>query len=348
MSLLALLAASTTLQHRQPYETLPLPPNPKAYAARLKGKGYAFAEEGDVLTIIRKQKSSYMRLTGTLNVAMQPSGVPDVWLARVKIKGLPRAVISVVYQPVDKDNKRLPASYAVFRGSKAPSAVEPVARLAGTVKTSKLPLGSGERAVTVYTPPGFKKGGPAIFMSNGQMFEPFAKVLEALVVKKAVRPVALVGLHAGEGGVTTQEYSASDEAVYKRHMSWVVGTVLPYVQKSFGASDRRADLTVFGFSSGAEFAGAVALQHPDKFGHAWLFSVPMPNTNRFVSSRRGSGVQFRLTAGTLEGPLSSTQAYAKSLEGIGKVEMRPFVGGHDLAPWLVEFERMVRAVYSSG
>jgi enterochelin esterase-like enzyme len=345
MSLLALLAVTTTLQHKPLYETLPLPANPKTYAARLKGKGYAFAEEGEVLTIIRKQKAAHLRLTGTLNVMMQPSGVPDVWLARVKIKGLPRAVISVVYQPVDKDNKRLQASYAVFRGSKAAASVEPVKRLSGVLKSSKLPLGSGERAVTVYTAPGFKKGGPAIFMSNGHMLEPFAQVLEALVVKKAARPVAIVGFHHGGGGVATQEYSASDEAAYKRHMSWVVDTVVPYAQKNFGVSGRRGDLTIFGFSSGAEFAGAAALQHPDKFGHAWLFSVPMPNTNRFVSPRPGSGVLFRLTAGTLEGPLSSTQAYAKSLEGIGKVEMRPYVGGHDLAPWLVEFERLVRAVY---
>ena len=37
--------------------------------------------------------------------------------------------------------------------------------------------------------------------------------------------------------------------------------------------------------------------------------------------------------------MASTKAYAKGLEGFGKVEMRPYVGGHDLAPWLVEFER---------
>ena len=87
------------------------------------------------------------------------------------------------------------------------------------------------------------------------------------------------------------------------------------------------------------------VQHPDKFGHAWLFSVPMPNPNRFVSPRRGSGVDFRLVAGSLEGPLASTKAYAKGLEGFGKVEMRPYVGGHDLAPWLVEFERLLRGTY---
>lgn len=346
MPLLALLAASSLLQ-KQPYEVLPLPLNPKAYASRLKGKGYAFAEEGEVLTVIRKQKAAYLRVTGTLNVNMQAPGVPDVWLARVRINGLSRAVISVVFQPVGKDNKRGQASYAVFKGSKASSAVVPVKRLSGVLKTSKLPLGSGERAVTGYTPPGFKKGGPAIFMSNGHMVEPFAKVLEALVLKKAVRPVALIGFHHGEGGVATQEYSASDEAVYRRHMSWVVDTVLPYAQQDFGVSSRRADVTVFGFSSGAEFAGAAALQNPDKFGNAWLFSIPMPNTNRFVTPRNGSVVRFHLTAGTLEGPLSSTQAYAKSLQGIGKVEMRTYVGGHDLAPWLVEFERLVRTTYGA-
>jgi enterochelin esterase-like enzyme len=215
-----------------------------------------------------------------------------------------------------------------------------------------------ERKVTVYVPPGMKRRGlPVLFMADGQATEAYARAIEPLVVAGRAASFAIVGVHAPPSQFSigkrfdvssdrrSQEYLigiAPD--VYARHMRFFVEEVVPWASREYGFSSARGDRAVLGFSSGAAFAAAVAVQHPKVFANSLPFSV---GNTELPERAIGALPRFHLIAGELEPDfLARTRALRGLLEEWGAdATLDVYMSGHDPLMWQSGVNRLIPRVF---
>lgn len=118
---------------------------------------------------------------------------------------------------------------------------------------------------------------PLLIFQDGQDFEALrlAETIEDLLLKKAISPAIIVGIHANEDRI--YEYGTARRPDYMgrgsraaRYTAFVLDELLPYLQTNFRTCETHR--TIAGFSLGGLMALDIAWNHPEQFAKAGVFS----------------------------------------------------------------------------
>jgi enterochelin esterase-like enzyme len=328
----------------------------KAIEERKAKEGSSLWYDGEELTMVYQGNAESVSTCCGIQALMRKVPDSDWWVFTARVPRLEELVLTYGFVPAIDGKFRYPSeTLPVWRGPKAP--VEPkeilVLRMFETNLESKFL--KAKRNISVYLPLGYdpEKCDPknpirVVYMADGQSAREIAQVLEPLIRDKLVPPVMIVGMHAARddnGGADIDgrgaEYLQNQNSPrYFQHEKFVLEEVIPWAEKTYGASSRREDRVVFGYSNGGGFAATISSDHPDVFGFAFPFS---PN----VSPRFGSGSKltpaYFLAAGLLESYFLST---ARIIAGLvkdrnGRFELRERMSGHDFVMWREEFANAI-------
>jgi len=209
--------------------------------------------------------------------------------------------------------------------------------ITGTLVTQTFDFDAG-REVTVYVPPSPPEA--IVFACDGQQVSQWGGLLEALDVPSTM----IVGVHrVADETVRLHEYSPNfDRERFSAHENFFVEDVGAWVRSRFGIDLAAERTAVCGVSAGGEFALAMGLRHPDRYGAIFAASPgagyrppavlpkPLPRTY--------------LVAGTLEPFFRDNAArwLAALREAGADVMMEERAAGHDEAMWRKEFPMMIR------
>jgi len=243
-----------------------------------------------------------------------------------------------------------------FRGVDAPLELESNDPLVGSsfehaVESDAL----GEpRSVTVYRPSGHQPGDatPVLYATDGNMFAPYARRLDAAIEAGTCPPVVVVAAHAAafdpiEGNLRAAEYLPGfDDRRFDAHQRFFVDELATWAQGELGVPTEPTERGVFGCSDGGGHALMVARLHHDRFAHVFAYSTgmpPEPSAPWDVSSYPF----VHLCAGTLEGPFhQATEAWAGYLHAVGAgYHFTERVAGHDLVQWAEELPRAIARAF---
>lgn len=197
----------------------------------------------------------------------------------------------------------------------------------------------GGRAVTVYLPSGCPEA--IVFAGDGQLIAAWGKDLEA----SSLPPTMVVGAHRTSDPdemARIREYSPSfDPETFAAHERFFVDDIGQWVAGRFGVSLPPERTAVCGVSASAEFALAMGLRHPDRYGV--VFAASPGGGHQPPATLPGQLPRTYLVAGTLE-PffLANATRWADALAGAGAdVVLTERVGNHGDPFWRAEFPLMV-------
>ncbi len=242
-----------------------------------------------------------------------------------------------------------------FRGPNAPAELASNDPLVGTsfehaVESDAL----GEpRRVTVYRPPGHRSGDdtPVIYATDGNMFAPYARRLDAAIESGLCPPVVVVAAASASfdpirGNLRAAEYLPGfDDRTYDAHQRFFVDELAAWAESELGVPTDRDRRAVWGCSDGGGHAVMIARLFPDRYGHVFAYSTGMPPDLKYEWT--DDHPFMHLCAGTLEGPFhQATEAWAGYLMLSGaKYHFTERVAGHDLVQWAEELPRAIARAF---
>jgi enterochelin esterase-like enzyme len=284
--------------------------------------------------------------------ALNEDGTPSstVWALTARIRDLDRALITVGFSATRSGIGLGRVNVRVWRGPNAPDAPAQAQRLRGTERRVELYSNAlaEKRIVWVYLPPNHdpKKSYRVVYLADGASVPGLARVLEPAILAGRVSSVILVGAEPGissgpdandiSRNTRAQEYLPDiNPARFRAHETFFVEELRTWAQSQFGASTKREDRVVNGFSNGGQFALQMALRHPDVYAHA----VPISTAGKTFSVTRSSlGVvpaDFFLVAGTLEPYIKQSRHFSTELQRAGaRMKSTEWVSGHDVQVWI--------------
>ena len=167
-------------------------------------------------------------------------------------------------------------------------------------------------------------------MADGQSVAAYAPILEAAILAGRVPPTVLVGIHSGDQ--RDEEY-VKNGALYKAHEAFVIDELLPWAERTLGASKARASRFLMGFSNGADWTLKMSASHGDTFGGVIAMSpLHALGEPRWTPSTTPA---YYLEAGQFEDHMLKTAlSIQRSLEpykALNALDVR--VGGHDSVIW---------------
>jgi enterochelin esterase-like enzyme len=333
---------------RPPYERLPVPADPAEILALVRDTDTAVAIDGDVLSIVRRDASNALDVTGTFQCPMSRISGSDVWALQLRAASWEAAFFGYAF----RSQPATPFSgFRYFRGPKAPALPAEKTTLAGRlIETSIASRHLGEnRAITVYLPPRVAEANvPALFMADGESVWQYARVLEPLIDAGAIKPIAIVGVHSGQGERRAREYIAGvDAEAFAKHLAFFVDELLPWATSEYGISRERRDRALFGYSNGADFVAAAAVNHPELFAHVLPFSTGMR-----IQGPRPDAVdlpRFYFAAGELEPFITSTRAAHEAVQSWGAASsFDVYRSGHDALLWSVALVDIAPRVFPAA
>jgi enterochelin esterase-like enzyme len=330
---------------------------------RLAGKRSAWWRQNDELFVVARRNTDQAYLCCSVRARMDHIA-DDLWTLRLRIVDIDKAIVSIGVQP----EPDLPSD--VFRGPNAPPKPVSIDKLQGNIHILDLDsryLGEVRR-IFVYTPPGFDPGKiyPVVYMSDGQFRATEAGIVEPLIVKGELPPMLLVAIWCGlkTDDERSQEYLLDwpdGTRQFLKHESFLLKEVLPYVEQNFGATSDPHQRVITGFSSGAAWAVAMGLMHPDIFpnvvAQSLIWRGPMesvaaitPSSGSAILSAGSSGnihdvydhllgrstqTRFFLSAGTFEPHFyyATLQLAAQARDTGHPVQLTTTVCGHFLTCW---------------
>ncbi len=281
----------------------------------------------------------------------------DVWVFRLKLPDLNKAVFSFELLPIPK-NKSRQLGVQTWRGPQSPPPPQKADKLIGIISEHQVEskVLDCKRAVTVYRPPDYARSEVkrVVYAADGQGVGEFIRVLEPLIVSGRVPPTAIIGVHHGgylggapdlnnydpEKDLRAQDLPWVKPEHFVKHDAFFSNEVRVWAEREFGVSSRCKDRVVFGYSNGGRFAVEMGLRHPNVFGHVFGFSVPGEREHlRELPKDFKDPPQFYLSAGTWE---ETFHQYTAALGNELKKHSVPVVfasrvGGHDGAIWREEF-----------
>jgi enterochelin esterase-like enzyme len=284
--------------------------------------------------------------------AFNEDGSPSstVWALTARIRDLDRAVITVSYTKTLNGLGLGQVNGRVWRGPSAPNAPEQAQRLRGTERQMEIysKALAENRKIWVYLPPNhdLKKSTRVVYLADGGAVPGLSRVLEPAILAGRIPAVILIGAEPGVSSgpeasdlsrnIRAQEYLPDvNPARFRAHETFFVEELRTWAETQFGASTKRADRVVSGFSNGAQFALQMGLRHPDVYAHA----MPVSTAGKtFSISRVALGVvpaDFFLIAGTLEPYIKQSRFFAGELQRAGaRMTSNEWVSGHDVEVWV--------------
>lgn len=326
-------------------------------ADRLGSSDFTFWTDGDTLNIAARAEAHEVSLTGSFDEDLAPLSVGrPYWGVSYRLPRLAESVVEMQLAPRPDD---APPPPLVFRGAQAPAAPPSNAELKGRLQTVEVQSAALRemRKVTVYTPPGAapKGGWPTIIAADGDAIAPYAAILDALIERREIRPVALVAVwpapanarNLSPRGASSHEYiRGADADSYARHTLFVRREVLPMAQKRFDLTANASERMLFGYGNGADWALETAARDPDSARIVAAFSIPGVSEPPF---RPGKGRDLRLymAAGAYEGPyLKGARAmYNLAIASGAPTTLDILYAGHAPLMWQAEFAKVVRSAF---
>lgn len=350
---------------KAPYEILPVPASADVLQATLGDKEEGVFLDGDVLTILRREKGNGVAVTGGIQLPLNRIPGSDLFVLQLKMANWQDAFFT--YEFVSSNDsvtihqvKKL--TFKIWRGSRAPAALEKTDDFKGKIveRTIHSKALNEDRKLSIYIPPGApNKGLKAIFMADGQGCRQFAQYLEPLILEHKIAPAAIVGVYSGDylGDRTKPfdplkdlrmlEYAEGwDRGRFDKHMTFFTKEVPAWATKEYGISSLRADRAVFGFSNGGAFSAAAAVIRPEVFGYAMPFSMGILPTEPKPNSPMP---ELYFVAGTLETFSRSTGKFYEKTRGWGaKAHFDLYVSGHDPEMWTQGLVKDVQLIFPAA
>ncbi|MEM7338251.1 MAG: alpha/beta hydrolase-fold protein [Actinomycetota bacterium] len=325
--------------------------------ARIAADGSAWAD-GDVLTFATEADAPVV-VTPVFPIPSWSIG-DGLQVLQVRVDRLAEAVITYTFTPTDGAaamSFRRGSHDGRFRGPAAPEELRSNDPLVGSVIDHQVPSAAcgGDRLVSVYLPPSHEAGSvadlPVIYATDGNMFAPYARRLDAAIDDGWCPPVAVVAAHSApmdaiQGNQRALEYLPGfDDRRFDAHQRFFVDELRQWAIATLGVQDERDHTAVFGCSDGGGHALATGRLHLDRFGHILAFSTGTPPDPAVAWTANHPSVH--LCAGTLEdGFFQATSAWAGFLHQVGApYHFTERVAGHDLIQWAEELPRAITRIW---
>ncbi len=323
-------------------------PDPAQLRERMEAEGARAWADGDVLTFVT-ESTGPVAVTPVFQIPSWDAG-DGLQVLSVRVERLDEAVITYTFTPLGGGAAMSfgrGSHDGRFRGPSAPEELPSNDPLTGStfdhaVESSAL----GEpRRVTVYRPPGHRPGEdiPVVYATDGNMFAPYARRLDAAIEAGTAPRVVVVAAHSApadqiRGNQRALEYLRGfDDQRFDAHQHFFVDELAAWAEEEIGVTSDRAQCSVLGCSDGGGHALATGRLHPDRFGHVFAFSTGMPPEPTMQWDPQGHPF-VHLCAGTLEGAFhQATEAWAGYLHMLGApYHFAEKVAGHDLVQWAEE------------
>lgn len=325
-------------------------PDPAELRARLEVEGTAWAD-GDILTFVT-ESTEPVTVTPVFSIPTWDAG-DGLQALSVRVERLDEAVITYTFTPqhgFGAMRMSRGSHDGRFRGPRAPAELPSNDPLVGTSFEHAIESEAfGEpRRVSVYRPPGHepRTDTPVVYATDGGMFAPYARRLDAAIESGECPPVVVVAAHSAafdpiEGNLRAAEYLPGfDSHRFDAHHAFFCDELVDWAEAELGVPANPSRRGVFGCSDGAGHALMIAQLQPQQFGHVFAFSTGMPPD---ISAPWDRAAQpfLHLCAGTLEGAFhQATEAWAGYLHlNDARYHFTERVCGHDLIQWCEELPR---------
>jgi enterochelin esterase-like enzyme len=323
-------------------------PDPAELRARMSAEGARAWADGDILTFVTESVVP-VAVTPVFQIPSWDAG-DGLQVLSVRVERLDEAVITYTFMALDGTQSldlRRGSHDGRFRGPAAPPELPSNDPLVGSTfdhAVESAALGEPRR-VTVYRPPGHSTGEPipVVYATDGNMFAPYARRLDAAIERGRCPRVVAVAAHAApadqiRGNQRALEYLAGfDDRRFDAHQRFFVDELPAWAETELGVTTERSRRGVFGCSDGGGHALMTARLHPDRYGHVFAYSTGTP-PDPGAGWDRDRAPFVHLCAGTLEGGFhQATEAWAGYLHLCGAPHhFTERVAGHDLIQWCEE------------
>ena len=332
-------------------------PDPADLRARMAEVGSGAWADGDVITFVCESDSP-VAVTPVFPISSWPAG-DGLQVLSLRVDRLDQAVITYTFTPIFGGGPmsfRRGSHDGRFRGSAAPEELPSNDPLAGEVVEHVIESAAmGERrVVTVYQPPGpVGDDTPVIYGTDGNMFAPYARRLDAAIQAGWCPPVVVVAAHAAPmdqmtGNLRAAEYLPGfDDGRFAGHQRFFLVELAAFAETELSVARDPQFRAIFGCSDGAGHALATAARNPNAFGHVFAYSTGMP-PDPSIQWNPADHPMVHLCAGTLEGGFhQATEAWAGFLD----LQDAPYhfterVAGHDLIQWCEELPRAIARAWA--
>ena len=307
--------------------------------ARLAGSDLAYWIDGQTLNIAARAQADRAVLGGTIEEGMVPlSTRRPLWGAAYRLTAINRSIVELTL-------KGSAAPAVVWRGPDAPAAPPANAVLQGRFETIDIhSVALGEtRQMQIYVPPGpAPKGGwPVAFAGGVDDIAPYAAIADAMIERRMIRPMAIVGLGDGEGDYLRRV----DPNAFTRHNMFVRREALPQAGRRLALSQRPADRLLLGIGAGGDWALDLAAHDPMMAGAVAAFSPRGLSEFPF----RNRALRLYLQAGAYETPYLKGARSTCNLAGASYTVCQLDVTdtGHAPLIWQAEWAKVLREVFPS-
>ena len=331
-------------------------PEPAALRSRMATEGTTAWADGDIITFVA-ESASPVTVTPAFPIETWDAG-DGLQVLSLRVERLDEAVITYTFTPTDgmpSTNFRRGSHDGRFRGVNAPPELASNDPLLGTSIEHAVDSDAlGEpRKVTVYRPPGHAAGDntPVIYATDGTMFAPYARRLDAAIQAGICPPVVIVAAHSASfdpirGNLRAAEYLPGfDEQVYTAHQQFFMDELPAWAEAELGVPSAPTRRGIWGCSDGGGHAAMAARLFPERFGHAFVYSTGMPPDMAYEWTDEHPFMH--LCAGTLEGPFhQATEAWAGYLMLVdAPYHFTERVAGHDLVQWAEELPHAINRAW---
>lgn len=334
-----------------------------AWIEKLGPRSEALIHAGDRLTFLYRTNAAEAGLQTMIGASIAQHDRSGVYLGQIDVAGSRELLMSYSFTENDEDGWE---SLVDYRGPDAPEIPQSVGRLSGEHFKYSLPskhLG-GRRAVEVYVPSGeHSEPLPVVYMTDGSALEQYVGAIDWKISRGELAPVLVVGVHNG-GYVGNREHrfdtrydhraleylgGIGDER-YDMHRRFLRDEVLPFVERMHGASTRREDRILSGYSNGGAYAMTAGIGDNDLFGTVCAYSVAFFDRDALREAAQGAELpRFRFAAGTLEHFVAGTrEAHGILLDAGADAAIRTYVAGHDPLLWRVALLEDLVALLPGG
>lgn len=335
----------------QPFVRVWTNPEPAELRARMATEGGGAWIDGDIVTFATESPVP-VAVTPVFQVPSWDAG-DGLQVLSVRLARPDEAIITYTFTSLEGPGAMSFARGSHdgrFRGPNAPEELPSNDPLVGSsfdhgVESAAL---ADNRQVTVYRPPGHTVGEdiPVLYATDGNMFAPYARRLDAAIEAGWCPRVVVVAAHAApadqvRGNQRALEYLMGfDDQRFDAHQRFFVDELPAWAEQELGVPANRERRGVFGASDGGGHALATGMLHRDRFAQVFAYSTGTP-PELSMAWDAATHPFVHLCAGTLEsGFHQATSAWAGYLHQVGAgYHFTERVAGHDLIQWCEELPR---------
>lgn len=333
-------------------------PSPAQLRERMRVEGASAWLDGDVITFVA-ESAAPVAVMPTFPILSWDVG-DGLHVLQMRVDGASEAVITYTFTPAGGGGSMRfsrGSHDGRFRGPDAPPELPSNDPLVGMLADHDVESAAfgGPRRVTVYCPDGHQPGEaiPVVYATDGNMFAPYARRLDAAIEAGSCPRVIVIAAHAApmdqvRGNIRALEYLRGfDDARFAAHQEFFVRELPAWAASEFGVATDRGLRGIFGCSDGGGHTTSTALAHPQEFAHAFAFSTGTPPE---LTTPWGDDAPFlHLCAGTLEpGFHQATTGWAGYLHAVGgDFHLTERVAGHDLIQWCEELPIALNRAWGS-